>query len=179
MSPELTQTRTKCQNFLRPRLKLERKGLRYAFLLSQYGEETRRLLWPRASILHPENVLVIGPSHRAKINQIEIAGFLQRRTGARVAPLLDLGMTIGKREASSAAVIARGIINNLPRRGLTRIATHINDEITIIDAVLPFIQKHDRVRRARINHVRRFAVGLPALIQRMASDPAIHAHAAD
>src|SRR5437763_15537052 len=105
-----------------------------------------------ASFLHPKNVNVICAVPAAVASQIQICS-LQRGTGARIEPLLDFRMSIGKREAARAIVIAGWVINDLPTARLIRVTTHIDDEIAIVDAIFPLVEKDTGAGGTRSDHI--------------------------
>src|SRR5258708_39969078 len=74
-----------------------------------------RSLQTSASFLHPENIHVIRAALGPKVDQVEIAGLLERRTRALIAPLLDFRMTVSEGEAARAVVIAGRNVHELPR----------------------------------------------------------------
>lgn len=88
-----------------------------------------------ASVLHPENVHIIGAEFGPIIDEVQIA-LLQGRTRARVEPLLDFRMAVGKRKAARPVVITGWIVHDLPLRRPVGIPSHVDHEIAIVDVIL-------------------------------------------
>src|SRR5438445_4374197 len=131
-----------------------------------------------APFLHPEDIDIISAVFGSITDKVQILS-LNRRTSARVQPFFDFGMTIGERESASAVMIAGGHINDLPGARLAGIPAHVDDEITVVDAVFSFIQENCCARWPGRSHVGRFSIGFPTLIERMPPYPATHRHTAD
>src|SRR5436190_19567748 len=91
------------------------------------------LLLASGMFLHPENVLVLGAGN------VKLQSRSQRWHSAWVAPFMNFGMAIGKREATGAIMITCRKINN-GRFGDVGIAIHLDYKISIIDTILAFIQ---------------------------------------
>ena len=91
-----------------------------------------------ATFLHPENVLVVGGGD---IQWNVGLGKLRHDTG--VCPAMDVSMAIGKCERGRPIVIAGRIIHNFVAAAISGESRHVDDEITIIDAVLALIEKYE------------------------------------
>ena len=98
---------------------------------------------------------------------------------------MNLGMAIGEGEPGGVVVITRRVVHDHLRP--FRPAGHVDHEIAVIDAVLPFIHQHEGVRRAGVREVRHGCEYLPAVrtlgiprsgvIPARAADPVVHRHA--
>src|SRR5260370_38135314 len=88
----------------------------------------------------PEEILVVWGGDKF------LEGRLQRRQGAAVAPLVNLGVAIGKRDSAGAVVIAGGEIDQL-------FHCFVDGKITLIKGVGPPLQENHRVGRPRWKNV--------------------------
>ena len=69
---------------------------------------------------------------------IPVIGF-----GAFIEPFLDLSMTVGKIKPAGPVMVTGGEINNLPTPGSDRgKSVHLSHKITVVDAVVPFIEQN-------------------------------------
>src|SRR5205823_13333129 len=74
-----------------------------------------------------------------------------------VQPLLYLRMAVRKIKSAGAIVITRRKVNNLPGTRSDGIkAFHFSYKIAVVNAVIPFIQKHKSLGRRRRGHVTHF-----------------------
>src|SRR5439155_21180999 len=105
-----------------------------------------------------------------------------------VQPLLYLRMAVRKIKSAGAVVITRRKINNLPGTRSDRIKTfHFSDEKAVVDAVIPFVQKHKSLGRRGRSHITDFLDNLvaggpggdspgPWIV---VTDPVVHRHGAN
>src|SRR5256885_12721259 len=74
-----------------------------------------------------------------------------------VQPLFYLRMAVSKIKSAGAVVITRRKVNNLPGTRSDGIkAFHFSYKIAVVNAVIPFIQKHKSFRRRRRGHITDF-----------------------
>src|SRR6266480_2560209 len=104
-----------------------------------------------------------------------------------VQPLLYLRMAVRKIKSAGAVVITRRKVNNLPGTRSDGIKTlHLSYEKAVVDAVIPFVQKHKCFGRRRRGHISDFlddfVAGGPGGDNPgfwiVATDPVVHRHRA-
>src|SRR5205823_13453297 len=104
-----------------------------------------------------------------------------------VQPLLYLRMAVRKIKSAGAVVITRWKVNNLPGTRSERIRTfHFSYKIAVVDAVIPFVQKHKSFGRRRRGHISDFLDNLvtggpggdSAGLWIVVTDPVVHRHRA-
>src|SRR5438477_2290593 len=102
---------------------------------------------PGGVLLQPENVLIVWRRHV----ESHIL-FLNVRNRARIAPTVNLCVTIGERKAAGGVVVARRKIHNPPTARLVGITCHVHDVIAVVDTVLPLVHQHKRLRRPGVQY---------------------------
>src|SRR5262249_45362612 len=91
-------------------------------------------------VLHPQNIHVVRAAY------VQWHGSSNGRHRARITPLVNFEVAIGEGKAAGPAMVTGWIINDFGR-GKFRIAVHLDDEISVIDAVLAFVEDDIGQRR--------------------------------
>ena len=80
---------------------------------------------------------------------IPVIGF-----GAFIEPFLYVSMTVGKIKTAGPVVLTGGEVDNLPAIGRDRVeAPHLSNEIAVVDAIVPLIEKNKRFCGRGCGHV--------------------------
>src|SRR2546422_886711 len=80
-----------------------------------------------------------------------------RRNGSQVAPSVNLGMPIAEVQSAGPIVIRGGIVNQVTA---SVALVHGDDEITIVDTLLAFIDQNPSLCRTWIDEVAQFTQDL-------------------
>ena len=121
----------------------------------------------------------VGVVWRGDVSRDELAAD-KWRFCAWIQPFLDFSVAISKGKSARAVVIAGGVIDN---RGGRHRVDHVDAEVTVVDAVLAFIEEDKGARRAGVEdfghffRIIEFAHGCDEIVG--AVNPAIHRDAAD
>src|SRR6266446_5113950 len=74
--------------------------------------------------------------------------------GAFIEPFLYLSMSVRKIKPAGPVMVTGGEIDDLPATGCDRVeAIHLSDEIAVVDAVVPLIEKNKRFGGRGCGHV--------------------------
>src|SRR5690348_10544341 len=99
------------------------------------------------ALLQPGNILVVW---RRDV-ELKVKIIFGRRDSAWVAPFVNFGVTVGEIEPAGAIVVAGREINNVTAGALL---IHCDNEISVVDAFLAFVNEDPRFGRAWVEEIR-------------------------
>ena len=111
----------------------------------------------RASFLHPANVFVVWEM----VVQFQVCR-LERLQSSRIRPLVNFRMPVGKRQSGGVVVVSARIIDKVRGGRIVGIASHVHDEVAVVDALVAFINQHECLRRTRMDNVGFLSIRSPA-----------------
>ena len=110
-----------------------------------------------ASFLHPANVFVVWEM----VVQFQVCR-LERLQSSRIRPLVNFRMPVGKRQSGGVVVVSARIIDKVRGCRIVGIASHVHDEVAVVDALVAFINQDECLRRTRMDNVGFLSIRSPA-----------------